>query len=50
MGKNTKSDRKIYVGRSDYINFLENLGYKLSKYKYDFYSDNLRFATTTEFS
>lgn len=41
--------RRIYVGRTDYINFLEELGYKLSKYKYDFYSNNLRFATTTEF-
>lgn len=36
--------------RNEYTDFLEDLGYKLSKYKSDFYSDGLRFATTTEFS
>lgn len=36
--------------RNEYTDFLEGLGYKLSKYKSDFYSDGLRFATTTEFS
>ena len=48
--KTQNPNRKIYIGRTDYTNFLEELGYKLSKYKYDFYSDKLRFATTTEFS
>ena len=36
--------------KNKYTGFLESLGYKLSKDKSDFYSDGLRFATTTEFS
>ena len=36
--------------RNDYTDFLESLGYTLSKSKSDFYSDGLRFATSTEFS
>lgn len=35
--------------KNEYTDFLENLGYKLSKYKSDFYSDGLRFATNTDF-
>jgi hypothetical protein len=34
---------------NEYTDFLESLGYKLSKYKSDFYSDGLRFSTTTDF-
>lgn len=36
--------------RNEYTDFLESLGYKLSEYKSDFYSDGLRFATNTDFS
>ena len=35
---------------AEYTDFLESLGYKLSFYKADFYSDGLRFSTSTEFS
>ena len=35
--------------RSEYVHFLESLGFKLGKYCQDFYSDGLRFATCTEF-
>ena len=35
--------------KNDYTDFLESLGYKLSKYKSDFYSDGLLFSTTTDF-
>lgn len=38
------------VYRSEYTDFLENEGFKLSRSKTNFYSDGLRFATTTEFS
>lgn len=34
---------------NEYTDFLESLGYKLSEYKSDFYSDGLRFSTTTDF-
>lgn len=34
---------------NEYTDFLESLGYKLSQYKSDFYSDGLRFATSTDF-
>ena len=36
--------------QNEYTDFLESLGYKLSFYKADFYSDGLRFSTSTEFS
>lgn len=36
--------------RNRYTDYLESLGYKLSKYKEDFYSDGLRFLTSTDFS
>lgn len=36
--------------KNEYTDFLESLGYKLSEDKADFYSDGLRFATTTDFS
>ena len=35
---------------TDYSKFLESCGFKLNKYKTDFYSDGLRFATCTDFS
>jgi hypothetical protein len=35
--------------KNEYTDFLESLGYKLSEDKSDFYSDGLRFATSTEF-
>ena len=35
--------------RNEYTDFLEDLGYKLSEYKVDFYSDGLRFSTSTDF-
>jgi hypothetical protein len=34
---------------NEYTDFLESLGYKLSEYKSDFYSDGLRFSTATDF-
>lgn len=36
--------------RNEYTDFLEDLGYKLSEDKSDFYSDGLRFSTSTDFS
>ena len=41
---------RLYKCSGEYIDMLESKGYKLSKTKSDFYSDSLRFATTTEFS
>lgn len=38
-----------YSSCNDYTDFLESLGYKLSSTKSDFYSDGLRFATSTDF-
>ena len=35
--------------RNEYTDFLEDLGYELSEYKADFYSDGLRFSTSTDF-
>ena len=35
--------------KNEYTDFLESLGYKLSKTKSDFYSDGLRFSTSNEF-
>lgn len=39
-----------YRYRTDYCSFLEKCGYKLCAYYTDFYSDGLRFSTTTDFS
>lgn len=39
-----------YSCDNNYTRFLESLGYKLSELKHDFYSDGLRFSTTTDFS
>ena len=36
--------------KNGYTDFLESLGYRLSKTKSDFYSDGLRFSTSTYFS
>ena len=42
-------DESCYSFKNEYTDFLESLGYKLSKYKHDFYSDGLRFSTSTDF-
>lgn len=42
-------NEKTWSCKNEYTNFLENLGYKLSKDKSDFYSDGLRFSTSTDF-
>lgn len=42
-------DEKDWICKNEYTNFLESLGYKLSKNKNDFYSDGLRFSTSTDF-
>ena len=42
-------NEKHFSWENEYTDFLESLGYKLSKYKSDFYSDGLRFSTTTDF-
>jgi hypothetical protein len=42
-------DEKVWNCKNEYTDFLESLGYKLSKDKSDFYSDDLRFATSTDF-
>lgn len=42
-------DEKDWICKNEYTDFLESLGYKLSKNKSDFYSDGLRFATSTDF-
>lgn len=47
--KEFPNERKFSC-RNEYTDFLESLGYKLSTYKSDFYSDGLRFSTSTEFS
>ena len=40
-----------YVCRGEYINMLIQAGYRMGSYtNSDFYSDNLRFATSTDFS
>lgn len=36
--------------KNEYTDFLESLGYKLSDSGSDFYSDGLRFSTSTDFS
>ena len=36
--------------KTDYCDFLTELGFKLNKYNTDFYSDGMRFSTCTEFS
>ena len=45
-----RPDERVFSSRNEYTDFLESLGYKLSEYKADFYSDGLRFSTHTEFS
>ena len=35
---------------NEYSRFIEECGFKVNKYATDFYSDGLRFATSTEFS
>ena len=42
-------NEKDWICKNEYTDFLENLGYKLSKNKSDFYSDGLRFSTSTDF-
>ena len=42
-------DEKDWTCKNEYTDFLESLGYKLSKNKSDFYSDGLRFSTSTDF-
>jgi hypothetical protein len=42
-------DEKVWNCKNEYTDFLESLGYKLSKNKSDFYSDGLRFSTSTDF-
>lgn len=48
--KTQNPNHRIYDYRTDYTRFLEECGFKMCKYYTDFYSDGLRFATTTEFS
>lgn len=36
--------------KTEYCDFLTELGFKLNKYNTDFYSDGIRFSTSTEFS
>lgn len=38
-----------FSSRNDYTQFLELLGYNLSEYKEEFYSDGLRFSASTDF-
>lgn len=47
--KSQNPNRITYDYRTDYTNFLEECGFTMCKYNTDFYSDGLRFATTTEF-
>ena len=35
---------------TDYVKFLKEQGFKINEGNADFYSDGLRFATTTDFS
>ena len=42
-------NEKDWIYKNEYTDFLESLGYKLSKNKSDFYSDGLRFSTSTDF-
>jgi len=47
--KERNPNRKCYDYLTDYGKFLIDCGFTLSKYNTDFYSDGLRFATTTDF-
>ena len=47
--KSQNPSYQSYKCSGEYINMLESKGFILSKNKSDFYSDGLRFATTTEF-
>ena len=42
-------NESVLCHENEYTDFLESLGYKLSMSKSDFYSDGLRFSTSTEF-
>lgn len=44
------SNYKPINWKSDYSCFLNECGFKLNKYNSDFYSDGIRFSTSTEFS
>ena len=49
--KSRNPDWHIYKCSGNYIDMLEKEGYTfISEDKFDFYSDGLRFATTTEFA
>ena len=48
MNRNPKY--KPITHETDYSKFIEQCGFKTNKYKTDFYSDGLRFATSTDFS
>lgn len=49
--KSLNSNWRTYICSGDYINMLSEQGIKfISETKSDFYSDGLRFATTTDFS
>jgi hypothetical protein len=43
------NERKL-ICSTELTDLLEQEGYKLSKFKHDFYSDGLRFSTSTDFS
>lgn len=46
--QNSNYTPRIY--KTDYCDFLNELGFKLNKCNTDFYSDGMRFSTCTEFS
>lgn len=48
--KSQNPNHRTYEYKTDYTRFLEECGFTMCKYNTDFYSDGLRFATTTEFS
>lgn len=48
--KEQNPNRRTYTYGTDYSKFLEECGFTMCKYGSDFYSDGLRFATTTDFS
>lgn len=41
---------RSYSHKNEYTDFLEKCGFSLNRLKSEFYSDGLRFATTTDFS
>lgn len=47
--KSQNPNHKTYNYITDYVHFLKECGFTMGKYNTDFYSDGLRFSTSTEY-